>query len=344
MKKRGVGILGYGWVAGAHLKAFVDLPSFEPVAILSRRKLDREQIKQSHNADVKIYDNYDTFLADKDIEIVDICTEHPLHSQQAIRAAEAGKDLIIEKPAALNFEDAVKMRKAIAKNKVHASVCFEARFISVAKAHKAIIEQGMIGDVYYAECDYYHGIGPWYGQFRWNIKKDFGGSSLLTAGIHALDMLLYLTKGEVEEVFSYPTTNPNPVYDPYEYPTTTVTLLKFKNGRTLGKCASVTDCMQPYLFHMHFVGSHGSLRNGQFYSKKIDGLLDWSDLKVQLVDSGDVAHHPYAAQFSHLAESLDAGTEPINNFESAFKTHVVAYAADRSAETGKPVKLSEFTL
>jgi len=113
----------------------------------------------------------------------------------------------------------------------------------------------------------------------------------------------------VEEVFSYPTTNPHEVYRPYEYPTTSVTLLKFANGRTLGKCASLTDAMQPYVFNMNFVGSHGAVKNDLFYSKKIRGLLGWTKMDVQLVDSGDVAHHPYKEQFSDFAACLESGAE-----------------------------------
>jgi UDP-N-acetyl-2-amino-2-deoxyglucuronate dehydrogenase len=342
VKTYNVGIVGFGWVAGAHMTTFNELPSFQPVAILSRRKLDPAAIKAQYGVDVKIYNDYDQFLKDDAIDVVDICTPHPFHPQQAVKAAEAGKDLIIEKPMSLSFEEGVKMVQAIKKNKVKSSVCFECRFISVAKAHKDIIDQGLIGDVYYAECDYFHGIGPWYGQFAWNIKKNMGGSSLLTAGIHAMDTLLYLVGDQVEEVFSYPTTNPHEVYKPYEYPTTTVTLMKFKNGRTLGKVASVIDAMQPYVFNMNFVGSHGAVKNNQFYSKKIQGLRGWGDLDVQLVDSGDVAHHPYAAQFGYFAECLDAGKDALNNAESAFETHRVAYAADKSAATGKPVALEEF--
>ena len=343
MKTYNVGIVGFGWVAGAHMTTFAGLPNFRPTAILSRRKLDPAAIKAQYGAEVKVYNDYDQFLKDRDIDIVDICTPHPLHPEQAIKAAEAGKHLIIEKPMALDFENGVKMVQAIRKHKVKSSVCFECRFISVAKAHKDIIDKGLIGDVYYGECDYFHGIGPWYGQFAWNVKKDFGGSSLLTAGIHALDMLLYLVGGEVEEVFSYPITNPHEVYKPYEYPTTTVTLIKFKNGRALGKVASVIDAMQPYVFHMNFVGSQGAVKNNQFFSKKIEGLRGWANLDVQLVDSGDVAHHPYSAQFASFAECLDAGKDPGNNAESAFETHRVAYAADKSAATGKPVGLSEFS-
>jgi predicted dehydrogenase len=157
-------------------------------------------------------------------------------------------------------------------------------------------------------------------------------------------MVLFLAGDQVEEVFSYPTTNPNEVWKPYEYPTTTVTLMKFKNRRTLGKCASLIDAMQPYVFNMNVVGSHGSIKNDLFYSKKIPGLRNWAKLDVQLVDSGDVAHHPYKEQFSDFANCLDAGTETVSNIENAFETHRVVFAADESAETGKPVKVADFSL
>ena len=202
------------------------------------------------------------------------------------------------------------MVQAVRKNKVKTSICLEARFIGATKATKSIIDQGLIGEVYFAECDYFHGVGPWYGQFAWNVKKDWGGSSLLTAGIHALDILLYLAGGEVEEVFSYPTMNPHEVYKPYEYPTTTVTLLKFKNGRTIGKCGSLADVMQPYVFNMNFVGSHGTIKNDLFYTKKIPGFRGWAKLDVQLMDSGDVGNHPYKEQFSDFAECMEPARRP----------------------------------
>lgn len=169
-----------------------------------------------------------------------------------------------------------------------------------------------------------------------------GGSSLLSAGCHALDILLWLVGEEVEEVFAYSTKNPNKIYQPYEYDTTQITILKFKNGKITGKTASLIDCMQPYHFEMNIIGSDGTIRNDRFYSSKIKGLSGWSKLDVNLPGSGDVAEHPYKAQFAHFAECLDEGKETINNFKSAFETHRVIYAADKSAETGKPVKMNEF--
>ena len=68
-----------------------------------------------------------------------------------------------------------------------------------------MIDAGLLGTLHYGEIDYYHGIGPWYGQYRWNTKRELGGSALLTAGCHALDALLLCMGSDVEEVTSYAT-------------------------------------------------------------------------------------------------------------------------------------------
>jgi len=191
--------------------------------------------------------------------------------------------------------------------------------------------------------DYYHGIGPWYGQFEWNVKKEFGGSSLLTAGCHALDGLLYFMGDSVEEVSSYSNKSSNSIFEPYEYNTTSVTVLKFKTGG-LGKVASVIDCLQPYYFHIHLVGSEGSLLDNRIYSNKLKGMdkTRWSVLETALIDSGDVKDHPYLPQFQTFVDSIAKGESmPLTNFETAFETHRVIFAADRSAAEGRAVKLSE---
>ena len=155
------------------------------------------------------------------------------------------------------------MRKAAEESGVKVCVCFECRFSSQFLATKAVIDAGLLGTLHYGEIDYYHGIGPWYGQYRWNIKRELGGSALLTAGCHALDALLLCMGGDVEEVTSYATQSANPIFSAYEYPTTSTTILKFRSG-AVGKCAAVVDCLQPYYFHTHLVGSEGSLLDNQF--------------------------------------------------------------------------------
>src|SRR5213593_451386 len=228
---------------------------------------------------------------------------------------------------------------------VKTCVCFECRFSSQFITIKAVIDRGLLGKIHYGEVDYYHGIGPWYGQYRWNTRKDAGGSSLLSAGCHALDALLLCMGEDVETVSSYSTHSTNRDFAPYEYPTTSVTILKFKDGR-VGKVASVIDCLQPYYFHVHLVGSEGSLLDNRFHSQKLKGMTKerWSTLETALIDSGDVRDHPYRPQFQAFVESVGQGRSmPLTSFDTAFESHRVIFAADLSAREHRTVKLSEFS-
>src|SRR5207302_3319350 len=137
------------------------------------------------------------------------------------------------------------VQEEVKKAGVKVCVCFECRFSQQFLATKALLEQGLLGRLHYGEIDYFHGIGPWYGQFRWNTKKAQGGSALLSAGCHALDALLLCMGDDVEEVMSAGTKSSSETFAPYEYASTSLTILKFRNG-SVGKCAASIDCLQPY--------------------------------------------------------------------------------------------------
>lgn len=338
-----VGVVGLGWVAGAHIETLKHINGVEVTAVCSRRPLQESELETQYGIPLKLYHDYEQMLRDPDLDIIDICTPHPFHAAQAIAAARAGKHMIIEKPIALSYADACKIKAAVKEAGVQVCVGLELRFSGQAMAIKSMIDQHLLGDVHYGEVDYYHGIGPWYKQFDWNIKKDMGGSSLLTGGIHALDLLMSFMGSDVEEVTSYSTKSNNELFKPYEYDTTSVTLLKFGDGR-IGKVASVVDCIQPYYFHIHLVGSAGSILDDQFYSSRLEGTSKdkWGKLGVPLIDSGDVDDHPYLPQFTAFVESINQGTAmPGTDFDTAFLSHQVAFAADLSADRGGTVRLAD---
>src|SRR4051794_7102604 len=205
MKKYNIGIIGYGWVATAHIAAINASAQAQITAIYSSRKLNDAEVSAKHGGTIRSYTNLDEMLRDKNIHAVSICSFPFQHREHAIAAAKAGKHIIIEKPLALSWEDCVAIKKAVDAAGVKVCVCFECRFSSQFLATKSVIDQGLLGDLHYGEVDYYHGIGPWYGQFRWNTRKDAGGSALLTAGCHALDALLLCMGNDVAEVTSYDT-------------------------------------------------------------------------------------------------------------------------------------------
>lgn len=341
-KTHKVGVIGYGWAATAHIDAINATTRGTVTAVYSSRKLEPSELKAAHGSNITPYQSLDAMLADPGVDTVSITSYPNQHRDQAVAAAKAGKHLIIEKPLALSMEDCYAIQEAVDKAGVKACVCFELRFVSQFQSTKKIIEDGMLGDIHYGEIDYYHGIGPWYGQYRWNTTRENGGSSLLSAGCHALDALLLCMGNEVVSVTSMATQSTHEIFSKYEYPTTSVTLINFANG-TVGKVASVIDCFQPYYFHTHLVGSEGSLLDNKLYSSKLH-LRDkkWTELPMAMADSGDVADHPYQDQFQAFFDALDQGEDmPFTALNEAIKSFEVIFAADRSAAEGRPVTLAE---
>lgn len=343
MKKYNVAVIGYGWVSTAHIQA-INATSFAQVtAIYSSRPQNNSELSQRHGSPIEAYTDLDALLKRPDIHAVSVCSYPHQHAQHVIAAAKAKKHIILEKPVTLSLADAKAVAAAVKKAGVKTCVCFECRFSSHFQVTKSVIDAGILGEIHYGEVDYYHGIGPWYGQFRWNTTKRDGGSSLLSAGCHALDALLLCMGTDVESVTSFTTRSKNATFAQYEYATTSVTILKFKGGR-LGKVASVIDCIQPYYFHTHLVGSEGSLLDNKFHSNRLKGLNKhaWSNLSMKLLDSGDVSDHPYQYQFEAFFAALERGEDmPLTSFAESIKSHRIVLAADMSAELGREVKIRE---
>jgi len=195
----------------------------------------------------------------------------------------------------------------------------------------------VIGRVFYAEVDYLHGIGPWYAQYTWNIKKEFGGSTLLTAGCHALDGLRWFVRKKVLEVFAYANTSPdNPLC--YEYEPNSVTLVKFEDG-TLGKVASSVECVMPYVFNIELLGDRGTIRNNQVFSRRWVGQKGWATIPTILPDSGDVTHHPFRDEVNHLVDVILNDRESYCNLEDAVETHEISFASEISVREKRSVRL-----
>lgn len=340
MEKLNVGIIGYGWVATAHIAAINSGKGGQISAIYSSRPQDDTALSEKWGSPIKSYTDLGAMLSDKTIDVVSICSYTYQHKEHAVAAANAGKHIILEKPMALSWEDCVEIEAAVKKAGVKFCICFECRWSNQFISTKSIIDQGLVGELHYGEVDYLHGIGPWYGQFEWNAKKTGGGSSLLTAGCHALDALLLFMGTDVEEVTSYDTKTKSEIFAPYEYKTTSVTILKFKSGK-IAKCAASVDCLQPYYFHTHLFGSEGSILDNKLHSEKLKSdKHSWSEMSMKMLDSGDVADHPYQLQFETFFDSIQKGTDmPLSGLKEAIKTHEIIFAADKSAATGKSVRL-----
>jgi len=344
MKGWRVGLVGSGWAAGAHFGALQQNDRVDVAAVCTARDPGPEEFLGRDGRQVEIVRDLGALLERPDIDVIDLCSRSGLHAEQAIAVARAGKHLIIEKPVALDLAGLRAVQAAVREAGVRTCVCLQVRFSQQFTMTKSIIDRGeLLGPLHYGEADYYHHIGPEVGQYEWNLRQDGGGSSLLTAGCHALDGLLMFMGTDVTEVTGYATGSPHPNFSRYEYPTTSVTLLRFASG-AIGKCASVVDSHQPYHLRMYLVGRDGTLHDGDLFTDTIAGLDPdrWTHLGVKLESDIAAIDDPYVAQFGEFLAALDEDREMrLTSLADAAKTFEVVFAADRSAAEGRTVQLSE---
>ncbi|MEO6181994.1 MAG: Gfo/Idh/MocA family oxidoreductase, partial [Verrucomicrobiota bacterium] len=142
MKKYNVGIIGYGWVATAHIAAINASPHAQVIAIYSSRALNAPELSIKYGSKISTYTNLGAMLAQKDLHVVSVCSYPNQHRDHAVAAAQAGKHLIMEKPLALNWDDCLAIKHAVEEAKVKTCVCFECRFSSQFLTTKAILDRG----------------------------------------------------------------------------------------------------------------------------------------------------------------------------------------------------------
>jgi predicted dehydrogenase len=336
MKQFGCAVHGAGWVSTEHIRAYMSNPQCRVVAISSRTEEKARARMIGCGLDCKIYTDYDKLLADPEVDCISICTPNHLHAGETIKAAQAGKHIIIEKPVALNLADLRAMHKAVKQARVKTVVGFVLRWNPLFDVIKSLLARNAIGDLYYAEVDYWHAIGPWYSLFEWARTKEKGGSSFLSAGCHAVDAIRYFVGSEITEVCAF---EGGPGFG-VEYSPTVVGIVKFANG-VIGKLSSILEARLPYKFNIDLLGKEGSIRNNELYSVNLlKGQKDMAVIPTVLPDSGDVTHHPFQGEIDHFIDCIINDVESHVNLEDAVKTHEVCLAFDESAaRDGAKVKL-----
>lgn len=339
MKKYGVAIVGCGWVAGEHIKAYENDPRSQVTALFDFNENQMKRAIEEYNLKSSTYSDFDKMLEQDDIDIVVVCTPHNAHTEYVVKAANAGKHVLVEKPAALTPEEVRQQVEAVEKNKVKSLVGFVLHWNPLLMTIDSLIDQKAFGDIFMVEVDYLHRI--WMDtEEKWYASSEQGGTTILVGGCHAVDALRWFARSEVTEVSAYHTTTDNPV----QYPGTISLNMKFANDR-VGRSATTFDAQMPYRFNICIYGTEGSLRNDMIFAPKLfPGQNDFMKIPCVLPDSGDVAHHPFQGEAAHLLDCIEQDKRPLPDLVDAEKTHAVCFAADLSAQQGRPVSVSDMKI
>ncbi|MBI3969815.1 MAG: Gfo/Idh/MocA family oxidoreductase [Chloroflexi bacterium] len=338
VERLGMAIQGAGNVSTEHLRAYMNNPHVEVVAIGSRTWEGAERKARQVGLDlsrIRLYDDYAALLADRRVDALSICTPPARHAQETILGAQAGKHLLIEKPVATNPAELGKMDDAVRRAGVKTVVSFVLRWNPLVLTIKRMIEDGVFGETFFVQTAYWHNVV----QGRYPGAKEGPRTSPISAmlggGCHAMDMARYLIGAGVVQV----TALSKDIMPGHASPANTAALCRFENG-TMGYVSACTEQWMPYVFTIELFGAGGAIRGNRFYSRKLPGATDFVEIPTIMPDSGDVAHHPFQGEIDHFVECIRTGRESHVNLADAANTHEACFAADRSAAGGgAPVSL-----
>ena len=191
-----VAIIGHGFMGHEHEKMLSDFPGIKLVGFADR---DADQLKDVPEGLTR-YKNDDELINDPDVDVVMVVCNNNQHHDLVIQAANAGKDIICEKPAAMSVKEFDEMVEAVEKNHVKFTIHHQRRFDPDFRTAKAVLDEGKLGDVYKIRSGLYGFNGNMH---DWHIYQSEGGGMLYDWGVHLIDQMLWMMPGaKVKTVFA----------------------------------------------------------------------------------------------------------------------------------------------
>ncbi len=209
-KTLSVGVVGCGQISDSHCSGFKKASNTNLAMVMDVDEIAARELGEKYS--VPYITSLDEVLSRDDIDIISIATPHYLHAPITIRAAEAGKHVMVEKPMCTTMEDADRMIQACEANGVKLAVWFPSRYSGAAYKAKELLRQGAIGRIIYVkistmgykEANYWErGVGGKARLSDWRrYVKTAGGGILIMNTIHNIDQLRYILGYEAKSVFA----------------------------------------------------------------------------------------------------------------------------------------------
>jgi len=352
MKKAKVAVIGCGAIASnQHIPAYSKNPMAEIKYLVDLLPERAAELAKQYNIPYTATD-YREILDDQEITAVSVCTPNNSHAQISIDFLNAGKNVLCEKPAAVNFELVKKMKEAADKNGKILNIGVVNRFNTAVNKIKEMIDRGELGKVYHIYCSFraHRSIPGLGGQFT--TKEVSGGGVLIDWGVHFLDLIFYCTglkkvltaSGEIHEVlgkdmknYSYidmwaGPPNYNGVYDVEDF----VTAFLRTEGPTISMNGAWAQNIGESAMFIEFLGDKAGIKlqyGGGFkiYSAK-DGVL------YETIPSFSKSDMFYDEIDSFL-RSIETNTRNRANIDNVIITSEVIDAIYKSALLKKEVVL-----
>jgi len=297
-----IGILGAGAMGNAHVNGFRSLgrQNGEYTAICD---IDEPKCRAfAEKYGLKAYFDLDEMLADGEVDIVDICLPSFMHEEFAVRVADAGKHILLEKPIAFTMEAARNIYAAAERNNVRIMVAQVLRFWPEYLKIKEIYEAGEIGDIvtiYAARLGQMVTWGEWY------KDPEKSGETLMNLTLHDIDFLHFML-GKPKSVYSAGRKDHMDNYNDV------MNIFKFSNGVNVMVDGSFSmTAGYPFTMRMRVLGTRGTLEF-TFISGENIGPDSTSSLVMYKPDDGgkkvDVKEYDaYGREIQYFLDCIESG-------------------------------------
>jgi predicted dehydrogenase len=248
------GFIGAGVIARVFCNGLRFSKTGQAYAVASRVGDNAQQMAREYDVP-KWYLGYEGLLADEDVDVVYISTIHPEHKKWVIKAAEAGKHILVEKPIGMNSQEAQAMINAADKHDVFLMEAFMYRCHPQTTRLIEVLRQGVIGQVRMLRATLSF-QGPEDPASRL-YAKELGGGSILDVGCYPASAARMIAGVASEQRFLEPVAvKAEAKFGPTEVDLYSSAVLRFENG-IIAQLACGVDCERES--HVVIYGSRGNI-------------------------------------------------------------------------------------
>jgi predicted dehydrogenase len=273
-----VAILGAGHFGAVHARAISATPGVALVAVCAEEVGLAQAFAARHGG--KAHADWHSVLDDATIDAVVVAAPHQLHCEMAVAAASAGKHVLLEKPMARSAAECSAIIAAAERHGIKLMIGHVLHFALPGMVARRIVDAGELGRPLLgasALCKLW--MEP--NRRSWHLDAATGGGMLMTAGIHALDLLIWLMGGEVAVISAAA----GALFHDQAADDAAMLLLRFADGR-FGQVASVGYRDGAGTYGMDLVCERGTLRidlergvsigrNGRWTAVPASSEADW---------------------------------------------------------------------
>ena len=181
------GLIGFGGMVKCHTEILENVPEIELAGIYD---IKEEKRKLAEEAGFHTYETEEAMLADESIDVILVATPNDTHRPIALRAMEAGKNVIVEKPATLSLKELTELEDMAGKTGQFLTVHQNRRWDEDLLTVREILKDQTMGEIFRIESRV-HGSRGIPGD--WRKEKAHGGGMVLDWGVHLFDQIFRLT-------------------------------------------------------------------------------------------------------------------------------------------------------